>query len=510
MATIVISALLLSFIIYLSIGFANWKHTKGLADMIPVVFGRTATVKTHNEFSASTVATTISLATVIMAYFELSGYFGLWLLWTALTTSVGLAVVSKMSGRIWKKLSEYDHRPSMHEYLGTQFNSKSIALAGAFCTSIGFLLIYATELIVGSQFLARLIPEIPEQITVVVLSIVGFLYTVLGGFRAVIKTDQIQMKFIWVFIFIMLGFYVYFVWSHEGLSDNLQKLPSSMYDFSGRPGLISFLFGIAVMNIPLFISNMSIWQRIAGAKNPEVVGKGLQNSVWGSFISWSLLALIACLAYMVVTPQSNVTLFTDLMTSISTTVIGRIVLFFTVLGLYGAMLSTASTNLIVVAHTIYEDIYAAITKKELEMRVNSSRELVKSRVILIVCALGATGLVLGLKAIGFSIADLAFSIYGGGLALCPSIIYSIFKKKSFLFRIRSFAIASIIGGFMTGWSSAIIGKIFNLPDLIFLSPCISFGISLTILMTGVFITPKNAHENFISQSSDDIKIRQII
>ena len=125
MTTVVISALLVSFVIYLYIGFSNWKFTKGLGDLIPIIFGKIASVRTTDEFSSSTVAATISLATVIIAYFELAGYFGFWLFWTALTTSLGLAVVSLAAKRIWQKLSEYDHRPSLHEFLGEEFHSPS-------------------------------------------------------------------------------------------------------------------------------------------------------------------------------------------------------------------------------------------------------------------------------------------------------------------------------------------------------------------------------------------------
>lgn len=211
MATIVITALLLSSVIYLIMGFALGKDNKTLGDLFPVVFGRNAKVRSIDEFSTSTVATTVSLATIVLAYFELAGYFGVWLLWTALTTAIGMIIVSFASKRIWAKMSEYKHRPSMHEFIGVEFNSKTVALVASACTSIGFLLIFATELIVGSKFLAGLVPSIPQWITVVFISAVGFVYTLWGGFRAVIKTDQLQMKFIWALIFVLGGYYIFYI-----------------------------------------------------------------------------------------------------------------------------------------------------------------------------------------------------------------------------------------------------------------------------------------------------------
>ena len=88
MGTVVVSALLLAFIVYVTVGLWLGRRTKGIADLLPVQLSRQARVANAREFSASTVATTISLATVVMAFFELAGRFGLWLFGTVITTSV--------------------------------------------------------------------------------------------------------------------------------------------------------------------------------------------------------------------------------------------------------------------------------------------------------------------------------------------------------------------------------------------------------------------------------------
>jgi Na+/proline symporter len=487
MAIIVIAALLISALIYLYVGFSLGNKNKTLADLFPIIFGRTAKVNTVDEFSSSTTATTISLATVVLAYFELAGYFGVWLLWSVATTAIGVFVFSAISKRIWKKMSIYTHRPSMHEFIGIEFNSKLASLVASICTSVGFLLIFATELTVGSKFLAGLIPSIPQWITVIFLSAVGFIYTLLGGFRAVIKTDQYQMKFIWALIIMLGGYYIYYILQTGGVQVNLNKMPSGILDFSPKQGLGFFLLGIAVMNIPLFASNMSIWQRVSGVHDPEVVVKGIKKSIWSVTVSWTLLALLACFAYMIVTPASNQTLLTDLLVSISGSAIGKIVLFFVVIGLYGAMLSTASTNLIVVGHTISEDIFAKFRKGNLDERVNSKKEFLISRLILFGSTLLAIFLVEGLKYFGFSIADLAFSIYGGALALFPPIMAALYSNRTKLQKLSGYATASVILGFFFGWAAAIYGKIINDSNLIFLAPCFSILVSGIIIIAGFLV-----------------------
>jgi Na+/proline symporter len=241
------------------------------------------------------------------------------------------------------------------------------------------------------------------------------------------------------------------------------------------------------MNIPTHISNMAVWQRISGAHSPEIVEKGIRKSIWGVAFSWGLLSLLACFAYMIVTPTNSQTLLTDLLVAISNSVIGKIVLFVVVIGLYGAMLSTASTNLIVVGHTISEDIVAKLRKGLLDERLDSKKEFYISRVILVLATIVAIFLVEGLKYFGFSIADLVFAIYGGALALFPPILAALYSNRSRLKPLSGYANAAVTAGFLFGWGAAIYGKLIGDGNLIFLSPGFSILASALILSIGFVI-----------------------
>lgn len=489
MIAVVLAAILISAGVYLGIGFSLGKKTQSLADLFPIVFGKTAKVETADEFSSSTVATTVSLATIILTYFELAGYFGPYLLWTAVTTAIGMWLLSRMAKKIWDKLSVYDHRPSLHEFLGTEFNSPTLALVASICTSLGFLLIFATELIVGSRFLAQFVPQIPEWVSVIFLSSVGFIYTLVGGFRAVIKTDQIQMKLIWALIGVLIIYYLYsFLSSDFSLSWN--QVPKGVLDFSPRAGLVSFLIGIALMNIPTHLSNMSIWQRIGGAQDPEVVIRGFKKSIWSLTFSWALLATLAFLAYLIIIPESNTSLFSELLILMSNSTIGKLGLFIVMIGLYGAMLSTASTNLIVVTHTVSEDILAKFKSSSLDQRIASKREFYNSRLILVLATILAVFLVEGLKYFGFSIADLVFAIYGGSLALFPPILIALYGDRKQLQKMSAFASVAVILGFSAGWGAAIYGKFIGDSNLIFLAPTVGIGVSFGAMVLGLTLRKK--------------------
>lgn len=491
MSMIVVSALLLAFIIYITVGVVLGKRTRSIADLLPLAFSRQARVKNSSEFSASTVATTISLATVVMAFFELAQRQGVWLFWTVVTTSMGLLVVRLFAGRIWQRISVYDHRPTLHEFLGREFNSKVLCYVGAICTSLGFLCAFAVELTVGSMFFAGLVPAVPAWIVVIILSAVAFIYTAIGGFRAVIITDRIQMVSIWLLLLSLPVFYMYYVVSHGGWAQNFIKIPAETLSFSYKEGLIPFLLGVFVINVPTFISDMSIWQRIGGAQKNQTVIGGLWSSVFGSAATWGFFAILACFAFMIVEPVQGVNPLLSVVSTIGNTkgFLSVCVLFLVVLGLYGAMLSTASTQLIAVSHTLYEDVFSHIRKHSLKERLESKRELNISRFILILAAIISTILVQLLSSAGFSIADLVFAIYGAQLGLCPLVMAALLLKREQLESLSIWAAIAVSAGFITGWSTAIYGRFTQNTSLVFLAPVFSLIISSLLLYVG-YLTSK--------------------
>ena len=202
-----------------------------------------------------------------MAFFELSQYLGLWLIWTVVTTVMGLLVVRLFAEKIWLRMSVYDHRPTLHEFLGSEFNSTVLLRVGAVCTSLGFLGAIAVELMVGARFFAGLIPGVSRMdCRYCSLCAPPFLYTAVGGFRAVIITDRLQMISIWLLLLCLPVFYIYYIATHGGWAAGLKRMPAGILDFSYSPEVLSFVVGIFVINVPTFISDMSIWQRIAGSQ----------------------------------------------------------------------------------------------------------------------------------------------------------------------------------------------------------------------------------------------------
>ncbi|MFA5180619.1 MAG: hypothetical protein WC405_04815 [Syntrophales bacterium] len=487
MSIIVFLAIAISGATYIAIAWRIHNHSTKLDDHLPITsHDSQAIVKNTKEFSSATVATTISLATVILAYAELAGYMGTWLFWTVITTAIGIFAMRMASPFIWRKLTEKGTwRPTLHEFLGTSYDSLVLKKGAALCTSFGFISALAVELTVGSRFLNSLVPVVPVWLALLVVAGIGVGYTTIGGFRVVVVTDRIQMFAIWMSLAALGLLEIIGISLAGGVSFIIEKVPATMYNFSWREGLYAFLIGIAVINIPTFIADMSIWQRIAASNDEETVKRGLNRSVISALFSWGALATIACLLVVLVSPKNGenqlITFILQMGTSHS--VLVGLLLLVVIIGLYAASLSTASTQLIAAGHTLHTDILRSSYDKE-EL-AHSRKELNVSKLILTICAIVAIFIVEGLRALGFSIADLVFAVYGAQLGMVPVVISALIFRKDILKKIGSFATFGVLVGFAAGWGAAGYGKLSANGDLVFLSPVISLIISTVTLLIGL-------------------------
>jgi Na+/proline symporter len=249
-------------------------------------------------------------------------------------------------------------------------------------------------------------------------------------------------------------------------------------------GLTPFLLGIAIMNLLTFVGNMGLWQRIAGSQQPSVVTRGMWGSVVGAGISWSLLVVTAVGAFMFVTPVRGENLLGSLLKAMQGSVMGQATVFCVVLGLYGAMLSTSSTQLIAVSHTIYEDVLGPFRRADVYERADQRVEAFRSRLVLIVSALLAVGVVEILQLWGFTVADLAFAVYGAALGLVPPVLFTLFMPRGVTQRLSRPASLAVAFGFVSCWSAAAYGRAVGNANLVFLSPIVSTVVATTIMFIG--------------------------
>lgn len=462
---------------FLALGFYFFLRIKGLSDFLPIAKTGRARVRSSGAFSASTVATSISLATLISAYFSLANYFGLWLLWTGITAAAGMYLVYVFSGRIAAKLDGYSYVPSIHEFLSHEYSAPVLRPVAAIFTVVGLLLLLATELLVGSGFLALIIPGAPRLLLVAGLSLIPLTYVILGGFETVIISDRLQMAFIWIMIPALFAALILSQGATLGtILDAVELQPINS-------GLVWFLVGILLMNVPTHLSSITVWQRISASTDRTVLQKGLFQSSVGILVSWSFLVLIAWAATKVVPAASGAEILQGLLLRAASGPLGLPLVFIIVVGLYCALLSTASTFLIAVGHTFTTDIFSWEKHGGRETEA-PRRHLGLSRAIIVVTTIVACGVVELFDHLGYRIEDIIFSIYGGALALFPPMVLALLRPTKNLSQMSGYALWSIAVGFSAGWAVAIGGKAAGSQNLVFMSPAIGMLASSVVMLVG--------------------------
>ena len=481
----VLLSIIAACLFYCIISLKYNRRIKKLADFLPLSSERPH-VKNREEFSTTTVAYTISLATVIVAIFELFPYMRLWLFWTVITTYFGLILVRTFIRKIWKKMNSFKKRPSLHEFLGTEFGSDRLTMIAATCTCLGFMGALAVEITVGSKFLGSLVPNTPPLFWVVLIALFVLGYVGVGGYRAVVVTERIQMYSIYGFLTALTVFLI-FVALHTGFGSVKSDLGWPPHDLLPNDvGVISFLLGIFFINVPAYVADMSVWQRIGGCDDEKIATQGLRSGAIGSAVSWSWIVILAFATVLLVSnPEQKNPLFVVLQQIEQKGAFNQIILAVMVIGLLGAALSTASTQLIAAAHAIYEDIVCKL--RPIPNEDQEYREIRFLRLLMVILTILTVAIIEELSRLGFTIADLVFSIFGSELSLCPPVILCLFKSGKSLHSIRYWIIAAISLGFAVGWSTAIFGKLENLPNLVFLAPVVSLGLSLFFVLVGYLI-----------------------
>jgi Na+/proline symporter len=224
-----------------------------------------------------------------------------------------------------------------------------------------------------------------------------------------------------------------------------------------------------------------MWQRAAACVDGNILKSGLLRSSVGVLFSWGFLVIIAWIAVNCIQANDGVGVFESIIDHANKSFLGNIFSFLVLLGLYSAQLSTASTLLIAIAHTVTTDIFPTHNQSK-------GNGLAIARVSVVVGSVFSCVFVAILSSFGFNIEDLIFSIYGGALALFPPVLLALLRPRSELRRLDRFAVVAVMGGFSAGWFVAFYGKINDVQNLVFMSPAIGMGISASVLIIGVAIS----------------------
>ena len=165
---------------------------------------------------------------------------------------------------------------SLTEFIHHKFGKNLFKLI--LILTIFYMFIFLCAEVTAVSMLVNYISGTPLWLTATLVIVTTLVYTLYGGLRASILTDNIQ--FFIVIILLLICAYYLFSLNSEDISfqlvqSNSQHLLSSKYIPNYTAGLTFF---IAVAATNLF--HQGNWQRVFAAKNNEV----LKRSLWTSFV----------------------------------------------------------------------------------------------------------------------------------------------------------------------------------------------------------------------------------
>jgi len=460
----------------------------------------------------------MSLATVFIAFFQLAPVFGLSLLWAALFYALGHVVIFYLTPRIRSLTTSGS---TLHGFLKDSYGSEGLKLTASIATTIGFIGIFATELIVGTRLLQSLLPNVDSYLpSLLLIGMVLVAYSILGGFKSVVRTDLLQTSAVILFCGLMIYLAFHFGAPTSGeplIPDNLianwKLAPLGVV----APSVIFLMMlNFFLINVPFPLVDMSAWQRIVAAKDTKAAKSGVGLAAIMFFITWGAI-LFAALAL-------TETAGADSAGGLATILInfggeGWFSLILTCMGfaaLVAAMLSTADSFLIAAGQTISMDITdrkffekhpiedsATVSQSDNLLPMDSTHRKVIGRARMQMGGIAIIGLILciALTHIGFDVVSFVFAIYGSALALAPVVLCGLLlAKKLDLKRVQTFAILSVATGIVVGWAYGItsvtaqqgsfawsLASWWILPDgvSVYNAPTIAFGFSLVIMIIGL-------------------------
>jgi Na+/proline symporter len=448
------------------------RHVHGLRDFFPLThFLRS------DQYGRSTAAAGISLATVILALVNLTPILGLGLLVTIASYAASFVLLYFCAPTILRANPNND---TIQAFLGKSFGSAHVRDTALFFTFIGYTSIFAMELLVGVTVLEPFFGS-NTLIFASVYLVFLVLYSIISGFRAVVATEQWQIRLIIAAVlslFLILALF----WMGEVERVSISEISNKVLHTIGAP--LSFVIGIVALNLPATISDAGTWQRLCATKSESEARHGLLRAIgifillWGSLIVASTFISQLAVATGQFDPARG-TLMAHIITRLATGDAFYLALLFVfILGLFAAMITTADSLLLVAAQ-----MYAIDFARLPEQAISEHQKINKARWILTSIAGLAFVVFVFFRLMKFDVIQLVFAIYGAQLALFPTVAASLFLKKHFNpTRAKPAALLSIAGGFIGAWSSAFYGKLSGEMSWTYNAPVVALVVSFVLLI----------------------------
>ncbi|MFH0846284.1 MAG: hypothetical protein V1851_02720 [Patescibacteria group bacterium] len=339
---------------------------------------------------------------ILVGQAALAFELGFGAMWFWVGAGLGLVLLGFNAKKV-KEISDDKKYLTISEYIQEKFGNKNAKIS-SIVLFVAFFSLLVGQFIAGGSIFAPLL-GISYPLAVIILGVGTLLYLLLGGFKAVIKTDFLQ-AIIMLFIFLSLV-----------LNINLGSEAVVQFDLMsvGFPMAIAFV----VVGVFVIFGSADIWQRIYATKNIKSIKKASYLSAIG-FVSFG-----AMVSYVGIVAKSN---FPDIASNEAFfygifNLLPPQLLGLAVVVVLAAIMSTIDTELFYLSSSLSRD-FSKNKKGE------DSNELVKDiRKFILILAVIAMVIAIFVS----SILQLLFALISLTLIVSPMILFSLFwnlKRKA--------------------------------------------------------------------------------
>ncbi|PIQ95500.1 MAG: symporter [Nitrospinae bacterium CG11_big_fil_rev_8_21_14_0_20_56_8] len=430
----------------LAIGWAASRATHSPADFFLADRSLTAWVTAISSTASSESAWAV-LGTVGLAYKD-----GLSALWFLPGCLLGYALNWLFIAERLRKHSQEEHALTIPDYLEAHFHDKTDRLR-ALSVAIIFLCMMAY---VAAQFTAvgktfEAIFGVPHVVSIGVGGSIIVIYTIMGGFRAVVWTDFVQ-GLIMVFGLVVLSLVALAeLGGFAGMVEKVQAVRPETLDWMGGKTVPAFIGSVVgLLGIGLgYPGQPHVITRYMAARDTRAIEQGIWIALgWGFLIYSSAILLGLCGNALFPGLEDPEHLFPKAAANLLVPGVTALVL----TGLLAAIMSTVSAQIIVAASAVAHDIYTQMMRRTLDHR----QILLVSRVTVAVLGVGAMLIALSGTRVIFWFVLFAWS--GLGASFGPVILFTLYSRNV----TREGAIAGMVTGFLT----TVLWKVSGLSDSI--------------------------------------------
>ncbi|MCP4727298.1 MAG: sodium/proline symporter [bacterium] len=452
------------------IGFLALKKTKNQSDFL--IGGRTV-----NKFVVALSAVSSGRSSwLVLGVSGMAYTLGTGAVWAV----VGISIVEMFQflfiGTKLRVQSEKFGSLTLLDYFESRYNDKKhmIRITGAVIIIIFMTAYLAAQFNAGARSLSTAL-DLPFIITLLFSGLIILVYMVLGGYIAVSYNDAIRSM---IMIFGLVVFPVYGLIKIGGFSALLEILqnlnPAYIDPFSLGAGVIIGYIGIGLGSPGqphIVVRYMSI-DDPRKLRTSTVIG-----TFWNVLMGWGAV-FIGLIGRALIQTEAELPNQDPEMVYLvlSGQFFNPVIYGLLIGGIFAAILSTADSQLLVVASTVVRDIYEKIIHRGSE--IDESHKLRLSRITVVVTGIAA-------MALAYSATDLIFWLvlfaWGGlGAAFGAALIFSLYWKKTTKY--------GVTAGMITGALVTIIWKVYlaeptGLYELIPASICSAAVVVVVSLMT---------------------------